>query len=346
MIIAAAPFYLAAHHASAQFDADGRVTIDLSVLEDGGYNRPRAMAPGASGSRRSAAPATAAAPASQFYGLPGMQMQDEPPPRAERRPSQPQQAERPVKKAEAPPAKAPAPAKRESAPLPPVASAVPAPPRIADASPQRPAATGRPAPATPAPPPPAASPPSPPLPSASTQALPSQTLAAPIVPSQTLGGPSASPAAVPPPPPPPAAAGPASPAPAAKPAPAQQSKPGGAKPTEQAARPPTDVLQGRVLQIRFTGEDVRIPADGQSGLKTLAEKIKDNDSVRLQLTAYAGGDQVTDSKARRLSLSRALAVRTFLIEQGVRSTRVEVRALGDKVPDEPLNRVDVTIADR
>jgi outer membrane protein OmpA-like peptidoglycan-associated protein len=42
-----------------------------------------------------------------------------------------------------------------------------------------------------------------------------------------------------------------------------------------------------------------------------------------------------------LSLSRALAVRAFLIEQGVRSTRMDVRALGDKVPDGPVDRVDV-----
>ncbi|MCH8925159.1 MAG: OmpA family protein [Proteobacteria bacterium] len=47
------------------------------------------------------------------------------------------------------------------------------------------------------------------------------------------------------------------------------------------------------------------------------------------------------SAARRLSLSRALAVRAYLIEQGVRSTRMDVRALGDKVPDGPADRVDV-----
>jgi len=44
---------------------------------------------------------------------------------------------------------------------------------------------------------------------------------------------------------------------------------------------------------------------------------------------------------RRLSLSRALAVRAFLIDQGVRSTRLDVRALGDKTGDGPADRVDI-----
>ncbi len=51
------------------------------------------------------------------------------------------------------------------------------------------------------------------------------------------------------------------------------------------------------------------------------------------------------SKARRLSLSRALAVRAFLIDQGVRSTRMDVRALGDKVQDGPSDRVDIAPRD-
>jgi hypothetical protein len=45
-------------------------------------------------------------------------------------------------------------------------------------------------------------------------------------------------------------------------------------------------------------------------------------------------------------LSRALSVRAFLIKNGVRSTRIDVRALGNKATDEPLNRVDVMVVAR
>ena len=58
------------------------------------------------------------------------------------------------------------------------------------------------------------------------------------------------------------------------------------------------------------------------------------------------GTRENASKARRLSLSRALAIRSFLIDQGVRSTRIEVRAMGNKVPEGPADRVDIVILNR
>tara|TARA_B100001964_G_C13761685_1_gene392048 strand:- start:1 stop:201 length:201 start_codon:yes stop_codon:yes gene_type:complete len=66
----------------------------------------------------------------------------------------------------------------------------------------------------------------------------------------------------------------------------------------------------------------------------------------MQLLAYAGEPNLSASKARRLSLSRALSVRTFLISKGVRSTRIDVRALGNKVPDGQPNRVDLRVLPR
>jgi outer membrane protein OmpA-like peptidoglycan-associated protein len=47
-----------------------------------------------------------------------------------------------------------------------------------------------------------------------------------------------------------------------------------------------------------------------------------------------------------MSLSRALAIRSFLIENGVRSTRIDVRALGNKTTEEPFNRVDLKVTER
>ena len=80
--------------------------------------------------------------------------------------------------------------------------------------------------------------------------------------------------------------------------------------------------------------------------KELFEKMKGQDDLRLQLMAYAGGPSLSSSLARRMSLSRALSVRSFLIENGVRSTRIDVRALGNKTTEEPVNRVDLNVAER
>jgi outer membrane protein OmpA-like peptidoglycan-associated protein len=47
-----------------------------------------------------------------------------------------------------------------------------------------------------------------------------------------------------------------------------------------------------------------------------------------------------------MSLSRALSIRSYLIAKGVRSTRIDVRALGDQIPGGEPNRVDLKITDR
>jgi outer membrane protein OmpA-like peptidoglycan-associated protein len=109
---------------------------------------------------------------------------------------------------------------------------------------------------------------------------------------------------------------------------------------------PTAPPRDSALRIAFPAGDSRVPAAAQAGLKDIVERMKAQESLRLQIVAYATGDNLTASEARRLSLSRALAVRTALIEQGVRSTQIDVRALGDKVTDQPTNRVDLSFGDR
>jgi hypothetical protein len=62
--------------------------------------------------------------------------------------------------------------------------------------------------------------------------------------------------------------------------------------------------------------------------------------------AYAvGADSGTENSndARRLSLDRALAVRSGLVQQGVRSTQVTVRALGNPGGEGPPDRVDILL---
>lgn len=128
---------------------------------------------------------------------------------------------------------------------------------------------------------------------------------------------------------------------AAKPKPKSQAK-------EQAALAPApkETEAGRALQVVFGATASKLPAAARNDLKALAKKIKGKDNLRLQLMAYAGGKSLSSSKARRMSLSRALSVRSFLIENGVRSTRIDVRALGSKTTEKPLNRVDVNIVER
>ncbi len=100
------------------------------------------------------------------------------------------------------------------------------------------------------------------------------------------------------------------------------------------------------MKVVFEGEESRLPESVEASLRETAGALKGRQEMRLQLMAYAGGSSLSPSKARRLSLSRALSVRSFLIEHGVRSTRIDVRALGNKTTEEPVNRVDVIITER
>jgi outer membrane protein OmpA-like peptidoglycan-associated protein len=64
------------------------------------------------------------------------------------------------------------------------------------------------------------------------------------------------------------------------------------------------------------------------------------------VSAFAAGTPEDPSTARRLALSRALAVRSVLIAEGVPSARIYVKALGASSPavaDGPADRVDVMV---
>ncbi|MBT3239123.1 MAG: OmpA family protein [Rhodospirillaceae bacterium] len=121
-----------------------------------------------------------------------------------------------------------------------------------------------------------------------------------------------------------------------------------AKSVEQASVPAAGqaLKVGRVLRVAFAGQGTKLTAAAKPELANLAKKLQGSSKLRLQLLAYAGGDNLSSSLARRLSLSRALAVRSYLIENGVRSTRIDVRALGNKTTEQPFNRVDLNIAER
>jgi len=103
---------------------------------------------------------------------------------------------------------------------------------------------------------------------------------------------------------------------------------------------------GLDLRILFEpGSETMTEAD-RTLLRELAGRLAADQNQRIQLRAYASSDDGTDSAARRLALSRALHVRAFLIENDVRSTRIDVRALGDRVEDQgPLDRIDVVLVE-
>ncbi len=96
-------------------------------------------------------------------------------------------------------------------------------------------------------------------------------------------------------------------------------------------------------QIFFEPEQTKLPNAAISRLKNLVGVLKSGND-RVQLVAYA--DANSNSAARRLSLGRALVVRSKLMELGVPNNKIEVRALGKPEDGSPADRVDLKLITR
>ncbi len=83
---------------------------------------------------------------------------------------------------------------------------------------------------------------------------------------------------------------------------------------------------------------------GEKDLSRLKAEIKSkgfDENQRFQLTAYSSDRNL--SNARRVSLMRAISVRSFLIKMGVEANKITVRALGNNMDAELSNRVDIVL---
>ena len=106
---------------------------------------------------------------------------------------------------------------------------------------------------------------------------------------------------------------------------------------------PDDLASVRVV---FGADETDLPQGSDQELRGIVRLASADEHRRVRLVAYAGGDEDGGNQARRMSLSRALAVRTFLIQQGMPSGRLEVRALGNRSEGGPRDRVDLFVSER
>jgi len=144
-------------------------------------------------------------------------------------------------------------------------------------------------------------------------------------------------AEIPPPPPPPSAGG---------------EEAGAASPespsTQVATLTPEKAVGtgGKPMPVTFAEGSAVLGDSAKEALAAVAKTMTGDSELRLQIVAYATGSDDNASQARRLSLSRALAVRSYLIDNGIRSTRMDVRALGNKYDSGPGDRVDLVVVNQ
>lgn len=244
-------------------------------------------------------------------------------------------------------------AERAAAPVKPVAAnnataarhSVTTAPIAEGAAPATPPSPPMPALPAPAPPPPAPTIPPAPAAAPTTAAPPAATAALPSSTAPVDAPPSA---AAPTPAPPGTSATGGDKVAAATPPAAAAPAHAAAPPVTAAAAPSVVTAIGdKTVRVQFPAGATDLPEGAQRDLDSLAQKLKNNEQARLQLVAYAAGGPDEANQARRLSLSRALAVRTYLIAQGVPNSRMDVRALGNRSDGAaPPDRVDIVMLDR
>jgi len=100
---------------------------------------------------------------------------------------------------------------------------------------------------------------------------------------------------------------------------------------------------GNGLRITFAADQTELNPATAAAIDSIVQNAQASANSSFNVVAYAAGTPDDLSTARRLSLARALAVRSALIADGVGSSRIYVRALGSQTSDGPPDRVDVTL---
>lgn len=111
---------------------------------------------------------------------------------------------------------------------------------------------------------------------------------------------------------------------------------------DQVAALPPETTNAPIT-LTFGPEEKDLPLSAATSLSSVTERMNADSNLRVQLLGYASSADDSPSSVRRMSLSRALSVREFLMDAGIQSTRIEVRALGDQIESGNPNRVDVVL---
>lgn len=111
--------------------------------------------------------------------------------------------------------------------------------------------------------------------------------------------------------------------------------------TKIAAIPVTAPTYAQATRLTFKSKITEIDKDQQAQIKAdVLDVLKKNSEQRIQIQAFSD-KQSAESDERRISLSRALSVRSWLLDHGIEPHRIDVRAMGNNTKESPEDRVDI-----
>lgn len=111
------------------------------------------------------------------------------------------------------------------------------------------------------------------------------------------------------------------------------------------AMPESPVAENLTGSLSFSANDVALDDRMHQEVDRVATLLDDSENSRLLIKGYASGTDGNRASARRLSVSRALAVRAYLMDKGIKPSRVDVRGMGSDSTDQSasLDRVDLML---
>ncbi|MDR3518388.1 MAG: OmpA family protein [Azospirillaceae bacterium] len=110
--------------------------------------------------------------------------------------------------------------------------------------------------------------------------------------------------------------------------------------TTPAKASPDQPLPRRNIVITFDTKSTTVAPTSTTTVDRLIAMMRQSATMRLEIRGFAAGTPDTVRDARLLALKRAISVRQAFVNQGVPSTRINVRALG--IPaDGPADRVEI-----
>jgi outer membrane protein OmpA-like peptidoglycan-associated protein len=116
-------------------------------------------------------------------------------------------------------------------------------------------------------------------------------------------------------------------------------------PPSVATLPGTPAASARPVttSIAFSPDQSTLPPSATHDLTALGKQAAASPTATINVLAYAPADAHDPSVARRLSLDRALAIRSVLIAAGVPSSRIYLRALGASAPAGAANEAQISM---
>ncbi|MBX5452464.1 MAG: hypothetical protein K6U10_00830 [Acidobacteriia bacterium] len=99
------------------------------------------------------------------------------------------------------------------------------------------------------------------------------------------------------------------------------------------------------VRVTFAADSADLNPETEAAIQKLAHAEASHPSAMFTIIAAATGPENDPSTPRRMALSRGLAARAVLLEQGIPSPHIFVRVLPPNAAGQPGDRVDVTVAE-